>query len=683
MSLSIVGDVQVGFPAVRTGYGQQTYGNTSPLVERYTWLTVGDDGRATLFAGKVEYGQNIRTGLAVEVADELRVPLAEVDVVLGDTDRVPWDMGTFGSQSTARVGWQLRKAAATAREALIAMAADVLDLPASDLEARDGRVVSKSDASRGVDYAELVRGDAVEREIAERPPVTPPSEWTVMGQTHRRRLDGIDRVTGRSKYSQDIQLDEMLFASVVRPPAYGARARSVSATAAEALPGVVSVVQEDGLIAVLAEDDEAAALGARVVQVEWDVPQGQPSRWDMPTLLVESGAEPHPMHEEGDLDAGFRQADHVLESTYYLPYIAPAPMEPRAAVAAWEGDRLTVWAGTQRPFGLRQELASLFGLDESAVHVIAPEIGGGFGAKSPYALAHDAARLARVAGRPVRIAFTRAEETMWSNFRPAALIQIKSGFTSDGRLVAWQSDAYHSGERVMIGRRGAETPYDAGNVRSLVYRSESPLPSGSYRSLGAAVNHFAREVHMDEIAEAVGKDPVELRLHNLSEPRFRRVLEQAAEEFGWKGPHPSEGRGAGIALGIDVGSYVATAVEVSVKEREVRVHRVGAALDCGQVVNPEGARNQMEGSIVMGIGGALFEASDFQDGRLLNATFARYRVPRITDAPRIDVRFVGDEDTPSTGAGEPGIVPIAASISNAVFAATGQRHRELPIQRHL
>ncbi|MCK9495009.1 MAG: molybdopterin-dependent oxidoreductase [Dehalococcoidia bacterium] len=683
MTLSIVGDVQVGFPAVRTGYGQQTYGNTSPQVERYTWLTVGDDGRVTLFAGKVEYGQNIRTGLAVEVADELRVGLDDVDVVLGDTDRVPWDMGTFGSQSTARVGWQLRKAAATARETLIALGADHLDLPASDLEARDGRVISKHDPARGVDYAALLEGDPRVEEIAERPAVTPSGEWSVMGQTHRRRLDGLDRVTGRAKYSQDIQPEGMLFATVVRPPAYGGRARSVDPAPAEALPSVVSVVREDGLIAVLAEDDEAAALGARMVQVDWEIPSGQPSRWDMPAHLVESGTEPYPMHEAGDLDEGFRQADHILESTYYLPYIAPAPMEPRATVAQWEGDRLTVWAGTQRPFGLRQELASIFGIDESAVHVIAPEIGGGFGAKSPYALAHDAARLARIAGRPVRIAFTRAEEMMWSNFRPSALIQIKSGFTSDGRLVAWQSDAYHSGERVMIGRRGAETPYDAGNVRSLVYRSDSPLPSGSYRSLGAAVNHFAREVHMDEIAEAVGKDPVELRLHNLSEPRFRRVLEQAAEEFGWSGPHPAEGRGAGIALGIDVGSYVATAVEVSVAGREVRVHRVGAALDCGQVVNPEGALNQMEGSIVMGLGGALFEASDFQDGRLLNASFARYRVPRITDAPRIDVRLIGDPETPSTGAGEPGIVPIGAAISGAVFAATGVRHRELPILRHL
>jgi isoquinoline 1-oxidoreductase len=217
----------------------------------------------------------------------------------------------------------------------------------------------------------------------------------------------------------------------------------------------------------------------------------------------------------------------------------------------------------------------------------------------------------------------------------------------------------------------------------MVYRSDSPLPSGSYRSLGAAVNHFAREAHMDEIAEAAGVDPVELRLRNLSHPRFRRVLESAADAFGWSGPHLADGHGAGIALGIDVGSYVATAVEVAVQQREVRVLRVAAALDCGLVVNPEGALNQMEGAIVMGIGGTLWEAADFQGGRLLNSSFARYRVPRIVDAPRIDVRLVGDPDTPSTGAGEPGLVPLSAAIAGGVWAATGTRHRELPITRHL
>ncbi|RJQ09104.1 MAG: isoquinoline 1-oxidoreductase [Dehalococcoidia bacterium] len=683
MSLKIVGDVQVGFPQLRTGYGAQTYGNTQPQTERATWIALDADGGITAYAGKVEYGQNIRTGLAIEVADELRVPIEAVTVVLGDTDRVPWDMGTFGSQSTARVGWQLRKAAATAREVLLTLAADRLDLPVAELEASAGRVASKSDGSRALTYADLLRGQEIEREIAADPPVTPASEFTVMGRAHKQRIDGIDRVTGRAKYSQDVLPEGVLYAVIIRPPAYGGRAKRVDLSAAERVPGVARVVEDGDLIAVLGEDDEAAALGARVAQVEWEIPAGQPSRFDLPALLVSSGQEPFVMQERGDLAEGFRGASLVLEATYFIPFIAPVPMEPRAAVAQWEGGHLTVWAGTQRPFGLRQELASIFGIEESQVRVIAPEIGGGFGAKSPYGLAHDAARLAKIAGRPVRVAFTRYEEMMWSNFRPAAIVEIKSGSTSDGRLVAWESVAYHSGDRVMIGRRGSETPYDPPHVKSTVYRSDSPIPSGSYRSLGAAVNHFAREVHMDELAAAAGLDPVEVRLRNLSEPRFRRVLEATAEAFGWSGPRMANGHGAGIALGIDVGSYVATAAEVSVQEKEVRVHRVAAALDCGLVVNPEGAANQMEGSIVMGLGGALFEASDFQDGRLLNSTFARYRVPRIVDAPRIDVRFVGDDTTPSTGAGEPGIVPIAAAVSGAVYGATGQRHRELPIQRYL
>jgi CO/xanthine dehydrogenase Mo-binding subunit len=682
-ALSVAGDVQVGFPATGSGYGRARYGNTEPQTERGTWLTIAEDGHVTARAGKVEYGQNIRTGLAVEVADELRVPLDQVTVVLGDTDHVPWDMGTFGSQSTARVGPQLRAAAATAREALIALAADHLDLPPEQLTAEDGHVRSQQDASRAVSYADLLQGQSIELEIAEDARLTPPDEFTVMGRTHAERIDAIARVTGRAVYAQDVLPEGVLFAHVIRPPAYGATIASADLSIAERLPGIVSVVHEDDLLAILAETDEAGEQAARVAQVEWNFVEGQPSRWDMPLLLMESARDGYATHKAGDVDRGFQNAPNVLESTYYIPYIAPAPMEPRAAVAQWDGDHLTVWAGTQRPFGVRQELAARFDLDESQVRVIAPEIGGGFGAKSPHPIAHEAARLARIAGRSVRVAYTRSEETMWSNFRPSALIQIRSAFDDQGKLIAWDSTAYHSGEIAFIGRRGSETPYDAEHIRSMVYCADSPIPSGSYRSLGAAVNHFAREVHMDEIAEVTGTDPVELRLRNLSHPRFRRVLEQAADLFGWTGPQPGNGRGAGIALGIDVGSYVATAAEVSVEGREVRVHRVAGALDCGLVVNPEGVINQMEGAIMMGIGGTLYEAIDFEDGRLLNSSFARYRVPRITDAPRIDTRLVGDDDEPSTGAGEPGIVPIGAAISGAVFAVTGQRHRELPIHRHL
>ncbi len=680
--LHITGEVALGFPPPPRTYRSVAYANTSPDVEHARWLTVRPDGTVVCYTGKVEYGQNIRTGLAIEVADELRVPLDAVEVVLGDTALVPWDMGTFGSQSTARVGLQLRKAAATARKALIEMGADRLDLPASDVTATDGRIASNADSSRSASYADLIASQTITNPIEDEIPLTPKSAFTVMGADHKR-IDAIARVTGAAKYSQDITLDGMLFAAILRRPARAATLTSVDASIAERMPGVAHVVHDDDLVAVLADTDEHAAAAVNMLQSQWQENAPKVSTIDLPNILLESGHDPYLMQEAGDIDAGFASAANILEATYFIPYVSNAPMEPRAAVAAWDGNNLTVWAGTQRPFGIRQELAQRFDIPEPQVRVIAPEIGGGFGSKSPYPAAHEAARLARIAGVPVRVAYTRAEEMMYTSMRPAAVITIKSGFTADGKITAWQFDAYHAGDRPFLGRRGSDTPYDSPNIKVTTYTSDSPLATGSYRSLGAAANHFAREVHIDEIAATVAIDPVEFRLRNLSHARFRRVLETAADKHGWQAAAGSSGSGQGIAIGVDVGSYCATAVTLDVKGREVQVDHVTGSLDCGLVVNPEGAINQMEGSIVMGMGTALYEAIDFQDGRVLNAGFTRYRVPRSNDAPHIDTLLVGDPETPSTGAGEPGIVPIAAAIANAVYDRTGQRHRELPLHRYL
>ncbi len=679
--LTILGEV-MSFPLPQRSYARAAYSNTQPTTQPATWLVVRPDGTVTAYAGKVEYGQGIRSGLAVEVADELRVSLDAVEVVLGDTERTPWDMGTFGSQSTARVGVQLRKAAATARQALLELAADRLDLPVAALVCSDGRIASRHDGDRAIAYGELVAGQSLARDLIDDVALTPADEFTVMGRP-AKRIDAVARVTGQAEFSQDILVPEMLFAQVLRPPSYRAKLVDVDASVAEGMPGVVQVARDADLVAVLAETEEQAQQAGTVLRGQWEEQAGQPSQLDMPDLLLRTGQDEAVTQEAGSLDEGFRAADGVLEATYYVPYVSNVPMEPRAAVAKWLGDRLTVWAGTQRPFGLRAELAQHFELEEGDVRVIAPEIGGGFGSKSLYPVALEAARLAKLAERPVRVAYSRNEEMVWATFRPAALLQVKSGFKSDGTVVAWQFTAYHAGDRPFIGRRGSETPYDMPNVNVTIYTSDSPLRAGSYRSLGGAVNHFAREVHMDEIAQAVGIDPVELRLRNLTHPRFRKVLETAADRFGWSGAKPPSNRGVGVAVGLDVGSYVASCVQLDVQGSEVKVERVAAALDCGLTVNPDGAISQMEGSIVMGMGTALYEAVDFQNGLMLNSSFARYRVPRINNSPMIEVALVGDAETPSTGAGEPGIVSIAPAISNAVYDLTGERHRELPIQRHL
>lgn len=679
--LYICGVVALGYPPQRGSYTSVAYNNASPNTQTATWLVVRADSRVVAYAGKVEYGQSIRSGLAIEVADELRLPLSAVEVVLGDTDLVPWDMGTFGSQSTARVGVQLRKAAATAREALLELAAGVLDLPTSDLVCAGGRIASRRDPGHAVTYGELVAGRAITRDLDDGAPLTPADEFTVMGRA-AQRVDAVAHVTGAARYTQDVILSDMLYAKLLRPPALGATLVDLDVSAAERLPGVARVARDGDLVAVLAETDEQAELGLRLLRPRWQEQTGQPSHLDMP-LILQSAKDATATQQAGSLEEGFRQADQILEATYYTPFVSNAPMEPRGAVAVWEDGRLTVWAGSQRPFGVRAELAQHFGIEETQVRVIAPEIGGGFGAKSYYPPALEAARLAKIAGRPVRVVYTRSEEMVWTTVRPAALIEVKSGFMADGTVVAWQFHAFHAGPSAFIGRRGSETPYAIANVEVTVAAADSPLRTGSYRSLGGAVNHFARESHMDEIAAATGIDPVELRLKNLTHPRFRRVLERAARDFGWRPGVAPTRQGIGVAIGLDVGSYVAACVQLDVSGSEVRVDRVAAALDCGLTVNPEGARSQVEGGFVMGLGTALYEAIEFQDGVVTTSSFARYRVPRSTNAPRIDVALVGDADTPSTGAGELGIVPAAAAIANAVFDRTGQRIRELPLQRQL
>ena len=679
--LEIVGPVMVGMSVPAGGYAITAYGNTQPQANAATWLLMTAAGEVRAYAGKVEYGQGVRSGFALEVADELRLSQGDIEVVLGDTDLVPWDMGTFGSQSTGIVGLQLRKAAATARHILLELASAGLDLPTGDLICSDGHVVSRSDPKHSLSYTDLLAGKNLRREIRDDVDLTQPADFTVMGRA-AKRFDAVARVTGSATYSQDVMLAGMLFAQILRAPSFGARLAEIDTSVAEQMPGVARVIRDGDFVAVLAETDQQAEEGMLAISSKWEEEPGQLSHLDMPDLLQRTARNTVTVQEFGALDQGFSSADEILEAVYYVPFVTNAPMEPRAAVADWSLGRLTVWAGTQRPFGLRTELAQHFEIDEGKVRVIAPEIGGGFGAKSYYPAALEAARLARVAERPVRLAYSRGEDTTWGSFRPAALIEIKSGFRSDGSLVAWQYQAYHAGQRAVIGRRGSDTPYEVPNVSVKVHSADSPLRVGSYRSLGGAVNHFARETHMDEIAAAVGVDPVELRLRNLTHSRFRRVLERAAGEFGWAPTTQQSGTGVGVAIGVDVGSYVATCCEVDVRGSEVSVNRVVAALDCGLTVNPDGAANQVEGSIIMGMGTALYEAVEFRGGTVLNGGFTRYRMPRITDAPNIEVVLVGDPDEASTGAGEPGIVPVAASLGNAIFDGVGERLRELPLHPH-
>jgi isoquinoline 1-oxidoreductase len=344
-------------------------------------------------------------------------------------------------------------------------------------------------------------------------------------------------------------------------------------------------------------------------------------------------------------------------------------------VAQWTDGKLTVWTGTQRPFGVRDELIQAFQLSPAQVRVIQPDMGSGYGGKHSGEAAIEAARLAKAAGKPVKVVWTRSDEFTWAYLRPAGLIEIKAGAGRDGTLVAWEYHNYNSGNAA-IG-----TPYDVANQLIQYHASKSPLRQGSYRGLASTANHFARESHMDGMAHAVGMDPLEFRLKNLTDSRLKAVFQAAAEKFAWGHLKSTPERGFGIAGGVDKGGYVATCAEVEIDPgtKRVRIRRVVQAWECGAIVNPDGLRNQLSGAIVQGIGGALFERILFANGRILNSHFAQYRVPRFSDTPQVEIVLVDRKDLPSAGAGETGLVGLAPAVGNAIFAASGTRLRNMPM----
>ena len=643
------------------------------------WIHIDENGGVTAFTGKVEVGQNTRTSLVQAVADELHVPIASVQLVMGDTDLVPFDMGTFGSRSTPFMAPQLRKAAAAAREMLIAMAAEQMKVAPNDLRIIDARFVNH-DKSKTLTLAEVAKGRKLVKVIPEDIAITSPKDWTVTGNS-QVKVGARDFVTGKHRYTTDVKREGMLYGKIVRPAAFNATLLSADSKAAESMPGV-KVVTDGNFIGVAAPDQHTAAKAADAIAVHWKS-AGQPGNAELFNLLRQpAGGENRgpASRPQGSIADGLAAADKKLEQTYTVAYIAHAPLEPRAAVAEWNGDKLTVWTGTQRPFGVRSELAEAFHISEDKVRVIVPDTGSGYGGKHTGECAIEAARLAKAAGKPVKLVWTREEEFTWAYFRPAGVIDIKSGVKNDGAITAWEFHNYNSGPS------GIQIKYEIPNNDIQFHPANSPLRQGSYRGLAATANHFARESHIDELANAIKMDPLSFRLKNIKDERMRAVLMAAAAKFGKA--ELARGHGVGLACGFEKGGYVATYAEIAIeppgpkedpKNKRVRIVRVVEAFECGAIVNPLQLRNQIEGSITQAVGGALFESIEFSNGTILNPKFSSYRVPRFADDPLIEVVLVDRRDLPSAGAGETPIVTLAPAVANAIFNATGVRLRSLPM----
>jgi CO/xanthine dehydrogenase Mo-binding subunit len=665
-----------------TADAQQQSGG-GPLEGR---LHVGDDGRITILSGKIEEGQGPRTQLAMAAAEELRLPISHVRMVMADTEVTPNDGTTAGSRTTPSTVPAVRRAAAAARELLITVAAQNWGVPREQVQVRAGTATGPKEAQK-LTYADLAKSPELAKAYDQPLPadvlLTPAKDWQLLGRP-QHRVNSADLVTGAHKFPSDIDRPGMLFGSVLRPVSYEASLTSVDTDAVKSLTGVTAV-RDGQFVGCTAPTSFLARKGVEALAktARWTEKQHPSSD------ILYDHLKKHARHDDGggrsrpritgDVEQALAGAKTPLKATYRAAYIQHAPMEPRAAVAEWQDDKLTVWTGTSNPFSVRQALAEAFRVPITRVRVVVPDFGGGFGGKHTGEAAIEAARLAREVNKPVSLRWTRAEEFAWAYCRPAALIEVEAALDDAKNILAWDFVNYNSGGSAI------DTPYATKNARIRYVPSDSPLRQGSYRALASTANNFARECFTDELAQAAGMDPLEFRLAHLDNDRIRVVLKAAAERFRWeerkKEKRPN--RGVGLACGTEKNSVVAAFVEVEVdpKTGVPKLLEICQAYECGAIMNPANLQAQVEGCIMMGVGGALREEILFADGRLKNPRFSGYRVPRFRDTPpKMDIVLVDKKDVEPIGAGETPIIAVAPAMANAVFMANGQRLRSMPFQ---
>ena len=626
--------------------------------------------------------KGLAPSLTEAAAEELRVPIDRITMVLADTALVPNDGMTAGSGTTPNTVPAVRQGAAAARNLLEEMAAKKWSVEQSEVEARDGKIVH-GPSKRELSYSEIASDEdaikALKETTPQRPQLTPTSQWKALGKP-TARPNRRDLVTGAHKYPSDIIRPAMLHGKILRAAHFGlsskpAQLKSVDTSAAKAMDGV-TVVQDGDFIGVVAPTNYQAtqAIEAIAEKAEWEQPNHPRAKSLFEHLeKTARGSVANPNKEE------MSAAAKTVKADYHVAYVQHAPMEPRAAIADWEDDKLTVWTSTQNPFGVRTEVARALRVPEEKVRVIVPDFGGGFGGKHPGECAVEAARLAKAAGKPVALHWTRAEEFTWAQFRPAGVIKAEASLDADGKITSWFAVNINSGNNSLA------PMYRTGKrANTMVLQAAAPLRHGSYRGLAATANTFANESFIDELADAAGKDPLEFRLAHLEDERLRGVLEQAAKKFDWPAARGKREKnvGVGLACGFEKRSYVAACAEVEVdpSSGQIKVRRVSQAFDCGAVINPENLVMQVQGAIIMGLGPALREEMKFEDGQMQNAAFSKYLVPRFDDVPQIDITLINHTEQQSVGAGETPIIAIAPAIANAVFHATGQRIRQMPLK---
>lgn len=635
-------------------------------------LHVASSGIITVLTGKVDIGQGLSTLLTQATAEELRVSPSSIRIHLADTASTPDDGGTWGSLTTPQTIPAVRLAAAALREALLDHAAQHWNVARTAIRIEDGR--AHAGDRQPLFYTNL-SGEVFRRSLAATVPLTPPAEWKVLG-TSLPPVNGRDIVTGRRQYGSETRMPGMLHGKVLRPPAYRATLVSLDGSLAEKLPGV-RVVRNGTLAGVVAPDDLTAQKALDLLKAEWkETPLPAPHeifdhfRKTAEAPVLQRGSRYPAIIAQGSVEDAMRSASRTHSSTYTTAYIAHVPMECRSAIARWSGDELTVHCGTQAPQLVRRDLANAFRIPLSKIRIVVSPTGGGFGGKHNGECEVEAAALARAAGKPVRLAWSREDEFLAGYFRPAALIDVRTALDTDHKITAWDFHNYNAGAA------GIAVPYAIPNIYCGFHKCDSPLRQGSYRSLAAVANTFARECHMDELAHLAKSSPLDYRLAHTTDERLRHVLREGAKRFGWK----PGARTTGLACTIEKEARLALFAELH-PSKPLRVARLVMFFDCGAILNPGNLHNQLTGAIIQGLGGALFETVRHDRRQVSSSKLSAYRVPRFSDLPEIEVHLIDRREIAPAGAGEAGITLVAPAVANAWFALTGERNRSLPLNQ--
>ncbi|MEN8230948.1 MAG: molybdopterin cofactor-binding domain-containing protein, partial [Bacteroidota bacterium] len=644
------------------------------------FLTIHENGTVLCHVGKIEMGQGAITSLPQQVADELDVPLESITMLMGDTKLCSYDAGTWGSLTTREYSHYLRDACAEARAVLIQLASEYLNISAENLKVKDGVVFDTSNSEKQVSYGWLTKGQRIDKFMDEKPEVKDHTAFNYVGQS-LLRSDARQKVTGEAIYTGDIKLPGRVYARILRPPSHLVELVSVDYSEAEKMEGV-QVVRDGDLVAVLHESPEKAEEALATVKAEYTTDEKEVDDKTIFEYLLNAPSDSREVDSSGNLAEGEEAADFIFEGEYHDGYKAHASIEPHVALAHWEGAKVTVWASAQSPFGAQDQIAREMELELENVRVISPFVGGGFGGKIYHPQVMEVVRIAKIAQKPVILKYTREEEFFMDFFRNATVITIKSGVTKTGKITLWDFKQYHAGPR------GSDTLYNVPHAKTTQFSNKSgsppvqPLPVGAWRAPHANSNTFARESQIDIMAAKLGVDPIQFRLDNLSDEKMIKVVEALRDKFGYTPATGPSGRGIGMALGTDAGTWVAVMIKVKVDEKTGKVQPIKAVCsqDMGMCVNPQGTIIQAEGCVTMGMGYALTEDVEFRGGEVITKNFDTYQLPLFSWIPEvIDTVILDRQDQPPQGAGEPAIICMGGAIANAIFDACGARLYQMPM----